>query len=78
MAIVGGFDVHRAQITFDYLDVESGEVSTGRIIPADRPRLRQWLTRFEGCSGVAFAVKVSLVVGGRACCAGRSLSVGFC
>jgi hypothetical protein len=26
MAIVGGLDLHRRQITFDYLDTESGEV----------------------------------------------------
>jgi hypothetical protein len=31
MAIVAGFDVHRAQITFDALDIETGEVSRGRI-----------------------------------------------
>ena len=27
MAIVAGFDVHRAQITFDALDTETGEVT---------------------------------------------------
>ena len=31
MAIVAGFDVHRAQITFDALDQETGEVQRGRI-----------------------------------------------
>ena len=40
MAIVGGFDVHRAQITFDYLDTETGEVCTGQIRPATRPPSR--------------------------------------
>lgn len=43
MAIVGGFDVHRAQITFDYLDTDTGEVSTGQIRPATRTMLRRWL-----------------------------------
>lgn len=57
MAIVGGFDVHRRQITFDYLDTQTGEVKTGRIEPADRHRLRAWLARFEGCPQVAFAVE---------------------
>lgn len=57
MAIVGAFDVHRRQITFDYLDTETGEVKAGRIEPADRERLRAWLERFEGCPGVAFAVE---------------------
>jgi len=31
MAIVAGFDVHRAQITFDALNTATGEVSRGRI-----------------------------------------------
>ncbi len=47
MAIVGGMDLHRKQITFDYLDTESGEVlRAGRIAPADRARVREWLARF--------------------------------
>ncbi len=57
MAIVGGFDVHRAQITFDYLDTDSGEVSAGQIRPATRQTLRNWLQRFEGRGDVAFAVE---------------------
>jgi transposase len=48
MAIVGGFDVHRNQITFDCLDTEAGEVSRGEIRPATRVRLRDWLRRFKG------------------------------
>ena len=40
MAIVGGFDVHRKQITFDYLDTDSGEVR-GKITPATRVQLRR-------------------------------------
>lgn len=58
MTIVGAFDVHRAQITFDYLDGETGEVRTGRILPADREQLRSWLVeRFEGRDDVVFAVE---------------------
>ena len=48
VSIVGGFDVHRNQITFDCLDTETGEVSRGEIRPATRARLREWLRRFEG------------------------------
>jgi transposase len=48
MAIVGGFDVHRNQITFDCLDTETGEVSRGEIRPVTRVRLREWLRRFGG------------------------------
>src|SRR5438093_7611522 len=57
MAIIGGFDVHRAQITFDYLDTETGEVMTGQIRPATRLVLREWLGRFEAQEDVAFAVE---------------------
>src|SRR5712691_2159439 len=57
MAIIGGFDVHRAQITFDYLDTDSGEVIRGEIRPASRSVLRTWLGRFAGRSDVAFAVE---------------------
>jgi transposase len=57
MAIIGGFDVHRKQITFDYLDTATGEVTAGQIRPAARWALREWLTRFRGRDDVAFAVE---------------------
>ena len=57
MAIVGAFDVHRAQLTYDYVSTETGEVRVGQIRPADRPRLRTWLARFEGEKEVVFAVE---------------------
>ena|ERR1022692_4924050 len=56
-SIVGGMDIHRKQVTFDYLDLETGEVKCGQIAPADRGNLRAWLQRFAGVSGVAFAVE---------------------
>ena len=40
MPIVGGLDIHRKQITFDYLDTVTGEVQRGQIAPADRAHLR--------------------------------------
>src|SRR5439155_18843027 len=47
MAIVAGFDVHRAQITFDALDTATGEVHRGRI--ASTPEaVRDWVARFAG------------------------------
>src|SRR5216684_4187477 len=52
MPIVGGLDIHRKQITFDYLDTATGQVS-----PADREHLRAWLARFAGRDDVAFAVE---------------------
>ena len=57
MPIVGGLDIHRKQITFDYLDTETGQVCRGQISPADREHLRAWLARFHGREDVAFAVE---------------------
>src|SRR5712691_12780825 len=57
MAIVGGFDIHRRQVTFDYLDTGTGQVRRGRIDPACRQRLRAWLERFAGRDDVTFAVE---------------------
>src|SRR5271165_467875 len=55
MPIVGGMDIHRKQITFDYVDLATGEVVCGQIAPADRRHLRAWLERFEGIPDAAFA-----------------------
>src|SRR5229473_1675167 len=57
MAIVGGFDIHRRQVTFDYLDTVTGQVCRGRIDPASRAALRSWLARFAGRDDVTFAVE---------------------
>ncbi len=57
MPIVGGFDIHRKQLTFDYLDTATGEVKRGQIAPADRAHLRAWLVRFAGRDDVAFALE---------------------
>ena len=60
MTMVGGFDVHRKQITFDYVD-DDGLVRWGQIRPATRKTLRVWLGEhcpdgdaefaLEGCTG---------------------------
>ena len=57
MPIVGGLDIHRKQITFDYLDTATGEVRRGQVAPADREHVRAWLARFAGHGDVAFAVE---------------------
>jgi hypothetical protein len=36
MSIVMGVDQHRAQITADWIDLDSGEISRARVTPADR------------------------------------------
>ncbi|MEV7628782.1 transposase [Actinoplanes sp. NPDC089786] len=63
MAIVGGLDIHRKQLTFDWVDEQNDKWERGRIAPADREHLADWLTRFdptttgsvefamEGCTG---------------------------
>jgi transposase len=65
MSMVCGLDLHRGQITFDALEVESGQVWRGRIGSPDRARLRRWLAdelapragggpvavAVEGCTG---------------------------
>jgi transposase len=48
MAIVGGLDIHRRQITYDWIDIDTGQARHGRIQPATRVELRTWLTRFTG------------------------------
>jgi transposase len=55
--MVGAFDVHRRQLTADYLDTVTGEVKRGRVAPADRQHLRAWLARFTGQDEVHFAVE---------------------
>ena len=57
MPIVGGLDIHRKQITFDYLDTATGQVCRGQVSPADRVHLRAWLARFAGREDVAFALE---------------------
>jgi len=62
MTIVAGFDVHRAQITFDALDSDTGELTRGRI-DATPAAVERWVQRFgdrgvhvalEACTGWLF------------------------
>ena len=48
MSIVMGLDQHRAQITGEWIDTETGEVRRGRVAPADRAGVRRFLERFRG------------------------------
>jgi hypothetical protein len=43
MSMVCGLNLHRQQITFDALVVESGESWRGRVWQPDRERFRRWL-----------------------------------
>ena len=71
MSMVCGLDLHREQITFDAMEVESGEVWWGRVWQPDRERFRRWLRHdvarrakgrpvalaVEGCTGWRYVVE---------------------
>jgi transposase len=48
MAIVMGLDQHRAQITAEWIDTDTGELGRGRISPALRGDVRRFFKRFVG------------------------------
>jgi transposase len=48
MAIVGGLDIHRRQITYDWIDTTTGETCRGQVSPATSIELRAWLDQFDG------------------------------
>jgi transposase len=48
VSIVMGLDQHRAQISAEWIDTVTGEVSRARIVPADRAGVRKFLVRFRG------------------------------
>src|SRR5947207_14297935 len=43
-----GADQHRAQITTEWVDTSTGEISRARVTPADRAGVRRFLRRFRG------------------------------
>jgi transposase len=47
MTIVMGLDQHRAQITTEWIDTATGEVSRSRVAPAHRESVRGFLARFD-------------------------------
>ena len=46
MSIVMGVDQHRAQISAEWIDTVTGEVSRARVAPADRDAVRAFVERF--------------------------------
>ena len=66
MSIIGGLDVHRRQITYDWIDTDTGQTRQGQLAPASREHLRSWLEQFagqqaafalEGCTGWRYVVE---------------------
>ncbi|MGZ6623908.1 MAG: IS110 family RNA-guided transposase [Solirubrobacteraceae bacterium] len=47
MSIVMGLDQHRAQITAEWVDTATGEISRARVAPADRAGVRRFLSQFR-------------------------------
>jgi Transposase len=47
MTIVMGMDQHRAQISAEWIDTITGEISCARIAPADRAGVRRFLAQFK-------------------------------
>ena len=43
-----GLDQHRAQMTTEWIDTLTGEISRSRVAPAHRVGVRKFLTRFDG------------------------------
>jgi len=48
VGIVMGLDQHRAQITAEWLEPDTGEVKRARVAPADRAGVRRFIERFRG------------------------------
>jgi transposase len=58
MTIVMGMDQHREQITAEWIDTLTGEISRARIAPADRGTVREFLARFDG-AGLEVALEAT-------------------
>src|SRR5947209_2712858 len=72
MSIVMGVDQHRAQITAEWIDLATGELSRARVLPADRAGVGRFLARFadeqlevalEATTGWRFLVEELRAVG---------------
>jgi transposase len=48
MAIVMGLDQHRAQVTAEWIDTDTGEIGRARVSPALRGDVRRFVSRFAG------------------------------
>jgi transposase len=47
VTLVMGIDQHRAQISAEWIDTITGEISRARVAPADRAGVRKFLTQFK-------------------------------
>lgn len=58
MGVVMGLDQHRAQISAEWLDTVTGEISRARIVPADRGGVRAFFDQFRG-AGLEVALEAT-------------------
>src|SRR5438874_7440606 len=72
MTIVMGLDQARAQVTAEWLDTATGEISRARVAPAHRESVRRFLSRFadqelevalEATTGWRFVVEELQAIG---------------
>ena len=59
MSIVMGLDQHRAQITAEWIETQTGEISRARVRPADRETVREFLGQFAGQDGLDVALEAT-------------------
>jgi transposase len=57
-----GLDQHRAQITAEWIETQTGEISCARLRPADRQTVREVLEQFAGQDGLEVALEATTVV----------------
>jgi transposase len=62
MSLVMGMDQHRAQISAEWVDTVTGEISRARVAPADRPGVRAFFAQFKG---VPLEVALEATIGWR-------------
>jgi len=59
VSIVMGLDQHRAQITAEWLETQTGEISRARVRPADRAMVREFLGQFAAHDGLEVALEAT-------------------
>jgi hypothetical protein len=59
VSIVMGLDQHRAQITAEWIETQTGEISRAKIRPADRETVREFLEQFAGRDGLEVALEAT-------------------
>jgi transposase len=58
VSLVMGLDQHRAQISAEWIDTVTGEISRARVAPGDRAGVRKFLAQFRG-AGLEVALEAT-------------------